>query len=116
MHRSGCQPQVEPGHALAQVANYIHLNPVRANVVTVETVASFRWSSLRWNLQPMRPPWLNAATLLAEAGSLEDTPADWKRYMAYLGVLAEESPAEREKNYGNMAKGWVWGPGNFVPR
>lgn len=100
---------VEPGHALAQVANYIHLNPVRAKVVTIETPASFRWSSLRWYLQPKRPPWLMAETLLAEAGSLVDTPADWKRYVAYLGVLAEDSPGEREEKYGNMAKGWVVG-------
>jgi putative transposase len=27
---------VEPGHALAQVAHYIHLNPVRAKVVTAD--------------------------------------------------------------------------------
>jgi REP element-mobilizing transposase RayT len=29
---------VEPGHALAQVAHYIHLNPVRAKLVTPEAL------------------------------------------------------------------------------
>ena len=37
---------VEPGHALAQVVPYIHLNPVRAKVRSVERLLEFRWSSL----------------------------------------------------------------------
>ena len=39
---------VEAGHALAQVAHYIHLNPVRAGVVPGERAGEFRWSSLHW--------------------------------------------------------------------
>jgi REP element-mobilizing transposase RayT len=104
---------IEPGHALSQVAHYIHLNPVRAKASTVETLASFRWSSLRWFLQPKRPPWLVAQTLLSETGSSMDTPAGWRRYMAYLEVMAEESPREREEKYGHMAKGWVIGTKEF---
>jgi len=30
----------------ARVADYIHLNPVRAGVVSIEQAANFRWSSL----------------------------------------------------------------------
>ena len=32
---------VEPAHALAQVAHYIHLNPVRAKVVEADRLAEF---------------------------------------------------------------------------
>ena len=38
--------------ALAQVAHYIHLNPVRARVVSATRVAEFRWSSLWWFARP----------------------------------------------------------------
>lgn len=39
-------PHVEPGHALVQVAHYIHLNPVRAKAVTAEKLLEISWSSL----------------------------------------------------------------------
>lgn len=61
---------VEPGHALAQVAHYIHLNPVRAGVVLSEQMLDFRPSSLRWFRHPKRPKFLGASTLLAESGEL----------------------------------------------
>ena len=37
---------VEAGHALAQVAHYIHLNPVRAKIKTAPRLGDYRWSSL----------------------------------------------------------------------
>ncbi len=37
---------VQPGHALAEVGHYIHLNPVRAKIITPPELPSFRWSSL----------------------------------------------------------------------
>jgi len=37
---------VEPGHTLAQVAHYIHLNPARARRGPVERLLEYRWSSL----------------------------------------------------------------------
>lgn len=46
---------VEPGHTLAQVAHYIHLNPVRARVLGVERLPEFRWSSLWWLVQRHHP-------------------------------------------------------------
>lgn len=64
---------VEPGQALAQVANYIHLNPVRAKIAAVETLDAFRWSSLWWYPQrKKRPAWLFPETVLTEAGGLSD--------------------------------------------
>ena len=37
---------VEPGHPLAQVCHYIHLNPVRANVMAADKAFDYPWSSL----------------------------------------------------------------------
>ena len=49
-------PHVEPGSpALAQVAHYIHLNPVRARILPVEQLDKFRWSSLHHFRQKTRP-------------------------------------------------------------
>ena len=97
---------VEPGHALAQVAHYIHLNPVRAKVVESETLGEFRWSSLSWFLEKKgRPAWLCAETVLAEAGGLADTEAGWRKYGEYLAVLAETMPRKREERYAHLLCG-----------
>jgi REP element-mobilizing transposase RayT len=68
---------VEPGHALAQVAHYIHLNPVRARAVTAARLRDHRWGSLPFFLGRAkdRPACLVADTVLTESGGLPDTPA-----------------------------------------
>lgn len=104
---------VEPGHALAQVAHYIHLNPVRARIILIEQLAGFRWSSLWWLGRKDRPKWLLAETILREAGELVDGPAGWRSYRAYLALLAEEDPRQRQGKYGDMSRGWAVGPKTF---
>jgi REP element-mobilizing transposase RayT len=105
---------VEPGHALAQVAHYIHLNPVRAKVVTADVLMSHRWSSLRFFAdRRIRPPCLEPATILAECGGLPDTAAGWRRYVQYLGVIAEEELQLRQARFGRLSKGWVIGSKQF---
>ena len=104
---------VEPGHALAQVAHYIHLNPVRARVVSAARVAEFRWSSLWWLARRERPECLEAATVLAESGGLADTAAGWRRYADYLDVLAEEDAKRRDEKFGRLSRGWMVGTAGF---
>ncbi|MDI1248186.1 MAG: transposase [Lacunisphaera sp.] len=104
---------VESGHALAQVANYIHLNPVRAKIVPVDRIAEFARSSLAWFARKDRPAWLEAATVLAESGGLPDTAAGWRKYGAYLGVLAEEDAKLREERFGRLSRGWMVGSKEF---
>ena len=65
---------VEPGEALAQVAHYIHLNPLRAKVVPGDRLGEFRWSSLWWFPRTECPAYLEPATVLREAGGLELLP------------------------------------------
>lgn len=104
---------VEPGHALAQVAHYIHLNPVRAKVVKAERLREFPWTSMALFPLRQRPPELEPATILAESGGLTDTPAGWRRYLDYLAVLAEEEAKLRNEKFGRLSKGWVIGSQDF---
>jgi putative transposase len=104
---------VEPGHALAQVAHYIHLNPVRAKVRSVEELVRYRWGSLHWFANPKRPSCLEPATVLEGAGGLSDTKGGWHRYLDYLGVLAEEDEQRREAKFGRLSRGWLIGSTRF---
>jgi REP element-mobilizing transposase RayT len=104
---------VEPGHALAQVAHYIHLNPVRAKLVTAERLGDYRWSSLPWFSAKKRPAGLEGQTVLAQSGELADSPAGWRRYLDYLGVLAEEDAQRRDAKFGRLSRGWAVGSAEF---
>jgi putative transposase len=107
---------IEAGHALAQVAHYIHLNPVRANVTEPERLLEFAWSSLPLFAGKNRPAVLDAGTVLAESGGLPDTPAGWRRYVDYLGVLAEEEAKLRDERFGRLSRGWAIGSAEFTAR
>lgn len=104
---------VEPGHALAQVAHYIHLNPVRAKIVPAERLLEHRWSSLPWFAKRSRPDYLEPATVLAESGGLADTAAGWRKYVDYLEVLATEEAGLRDDRFGRLSRGWAIGSGEF---
>ncbi|HWA85000.1 MAG TPA: transposase [Opitutus sp.] len=105
---------VEPGHALAQVAHYIHLNPVRAKAVTPEALLEYRWSSLPlFAKKKTRPQYLEPTTILTESGGLRDSAAGWRRYVDYLGVLAEEDAKLREERFGRLSRGWAIGSAEF---
>jgi putative transposase len=104
---------VEPGHSLAQVAHYIHLNPVRAKTTTAERVAEYRWSSLHYFLRKDRPACLEPATVLTESGGLPDTAGGWRRYLNYLDVLAEEDGKRRAGKFGRLSRGWMIGSPAF---
>ncbi len=104
---------VEPGHSLAQVAHYIHLNPVRAGLVTADEILTYPSSSLVAFCGKQRPAYLVAETVLKESGGLSDTAAGWRRYVAYLGVLAEEDAKRREERFGRLSRGWMIGSDEF---
>lgn len=104
---------VAPGHALAQVCHYIHLNPVRARLCPPAEVAGHRWSSLPRLMAKGRPKWLAPATVLQQAGGLPDSAAGWKRYLAYLEFLGTDEAAKRELCARNMSRGWCVGDGAF---
>ena len=107
---------VQPGHDLAQVAHYIHLNPVRAGIVTAEQVLAYRWTSLPRFARPDRPRWLQASTILRESGGLADTPAGWKGYVLYLALLAGGGPLGQSANFERLRREWSIGSMEFKAR
>jgi putative transposase len=105
---------VEPGDALGHLCHYIHLNPVRAGIVTVERLGEYRHSSY-WHLRnpKARPAFLHVLTALAQAGALADSPAGRRCYADYLAWQAAEGPAGKTKAYVNMSTGWALGTDGF---
>jgi REP element-mobilizing transposase RayT len=104
---------VEPGHALAQVCHYIHLNPVRARVHRPEEAVKYPWSSLRRLVAATRPDWLTGATVLQGAGGLPDTQAGWKKYLEYLEFMATDETTKKELVAERMSRGWCVGTRAF---
>lgn len=93
----------------ARVADYIHLNPVRAGIVQAPQIASFRWSSLRAFVQGSAFQGLSASSWLSTLG-LADREADWGEYVLHLvSVQAREMdlPPDKRESY---SKGWALGP------
>ncbi len=108
---------VEPGAALGRLCDYIHLNPVRAGVVTVAGLKDFRDSSY-WQLwrEADRPSCLDLHAALARAGKLADTPAGRRQYEKYLVWQAAHGPAGRNAAYVSLSQGWALGSEGFKER
>jgi REP element-mobilizing transposase RayT len=104
---------VEPG-ALGSVCHYIHLNPVRAKLVTVATLPQWNWCSMGWVMWPkQRRPWFSPEAAFSHAGGLKDTPAGRRGYLEYLAWLAEDDAEKRRLNFERLSKGWVVGTRDF---
>jgi REP element-mobilizing transposase RayT len=104
---------VAPGHALGQVCHYIHLNPVRARLHEAAEVLAYPWSSLPKFAGKARPEWLDAQTVLMEAGDLPDSSSGWKSYVQYLEFLATDPLARKELAAERMSRGWCLGDRSF---
>lgn len=106
---------VDPDGGLGPLCHYIHLNPVRARLRTVEQLPAWPWSSLSWLMEPKRrPAWYEPNAALEHAGGLKDTPAGRKKYLEYLAWLSEDEPARKEQRFEQMSKGWIIGTEGFL--
>jgi putative transposase len=81
---------IENAAVLVRVIDYIHLNPVRAGLVSAAAVASYHGSSLRHLIRSPRPEWLTASQILTSL-RIDDTVPGWSRYLAGLMAAAEQS-------------------------
>ncbi|WP_221032740.1 transposase [Actomonas aquatica] len=105
---------VEPGDAFGRVCHYIHLNPVRAKVVSATEASSYRPGSLaKFADKKQRPAWLDPSTVLDTAGGLKDTARGWRCYGEYLEFLAEDAVAKKELVAKKMSRGWCLGSFEF---
>ena len=106
---------VDPAEGLGPLCHYIHLNPVRARLCETAGLATQLWTSMRWLLQPrQRPEWYEPGPALVHAGELADTPPGRKKYLQYLGWLAEDEPARKRQRFEAMSRGWIVGSAPFA--
>lgn len=99
---------VEDAAALANVVDYIHLNPVRAKIVPPEHVADFRWSSLRRFLRGPRVPAMCCADWLRQRGFGDDEHG-LRAYAGYLRALAGDEAEQKRLGLEQLSKGWAIG-------
>lgn len=105
---------VEEDSHLGALLHYVHLNPVRARMVTVEQLKEYRWSSY-WYLfnKRARPAFLDCSGALEAAGGLADTPKGRQQYMNYLKWLSTDDTAQKEMSFDKMCRGWALGTKAF---
>lgn len=106
---------LDPGTRLGPTCHYVHLNPVRAGLMTVDELADYPWTSVRWLMHPgERPEWFDPRVALQHAGGLEDTRAGRRAYLAYLGWLIGNADAQKAMGFADMVKGWAQGSKEFL--
>ena len=94
--------------ALGPVSRYIHLNPVRAGLVSVEQLQDFVDSSFHQMWHPRRRwSFCRFDCFLEAAGGLVDKPRDRVLYRDYLAWLSSQPSERRRLGFENMVRGWV---------
>lgn len=103
--RFGCA-HYPAGPLAARKIDYVHLNPVRAGIVTLEELGDYRWTSYRLIRRPHQRGALTLGLALTSMHGLRDDPAGWDAYEERLRfVLAtEERPATDEELFGLVRK------------
>jgi putative transposase len=105
---------IEPGSALGKVCHYIHLNPVRAGLLSVRHLSDYTHGSFRHLWHPdARPPYLSFSAALQEAGGLPDNSTGWQAYERYLEWQSEHGPAGANPAYRSLSRGWMIGSEAF---
>jgi putative transposase len=98
---------------LKSACDYVHLNPVRAGLLSPEQLLqSYRWSSYPlYLLAPeSRPPWLRTDRLLGEWGILMDTEAGRQQFALHMEARRK---AEQTGDLSVLPRGWCLGSEQF---
>jgi len=105
---------VEEDAYFGPLLHYVHLNPVRAGICDVDSLADFRWSSY-WYLQhpKSRPEFLDTTGALWHAGELSDSLSGRRKYAQYLKWLVADVGAQKEMAFEKMCRGWALGSKKF---
>jgi len=105
---------IEPGRTLGAVCHYIHLNPIRAKMMSLDELAEWKGCSLRWLINPReRASWFKADAALAHPMQLADTPAGRRSYKDYLAWLAADESAQKDLCFETLSRGWAVGSKEF---
>jgi len=105
---------VEPSRSLADVANFIHLNPARARVVPAHRLANYPWSSLPRFIAKARPTWLAPEVILRETGPWMDSPAGWTQYQRHLIKLTSDDASRHSLSAARLSRKPVIGSAAFI--
>ena len=105
---------VEEDTYLGALQHYVHLNPVRAELCSVEELKNYRWSSY-WYLHHSRkrPTFLDISGALDYAGGLKDNRIGRGKYADYLKWLSTDESARKEMAFDKMCRGWALGTKDF---
>ncbi len=98
---------------LKSACDYVHLNPVRAGLLTPEQpLESYRWSSYPLYLAPpeRRPRWLRLDRLLGEWGIPIDSLAGRQQFAAQMEARRK---AEQTGDFRVLPRGWCVGSEQF---
>jgi putative transposase len=94
---------------LRTVCDYVHLNPVRAKLLTPEQpLQQFRWSSYPEYLKRagQRPPWLRVDRVLGELAIQQDNAAGRKRFAE---TMEERRGKDQPGEWKAVRRGWFLG-------
>ena len=98
---------LEPGTPLLQCVNYIHLNPVRAGILSLETLKDYRPGSFHhFRKKRVLPEWLVRSSFLRELG-LPDSLNGMKLYQKHLEESDACDPAKKAELSKQFIRGWA---------
>lgn len=100
---------IEGDFGLLNVVDYIHLNPVRAKLLTVDQLRDYQNSSFPKYFIKNRHSSLRSEDFLKEAGGLKPTLAGIRQYHKRLQWIMEESPQKRKAMFQDLSQGWYIG-------
>ena len=111
--RFGCA-HYPTGPLAARKIDYVHLNPVRAGIVSLEELGDYRWTSYRALRRPNQRGDLTLGLALASMHGLRDDSAGWDAYeeeharweQAFRGALASLGRADAQLSAPPKAQAW----------
>lgn len=113
--------EAEAGDYFATVADYIHLNPLRAGLLRgTRRLGEYIWGSfpLLYGAPQSRPEWLEASRVLAAYGE-RDTPLGRRRYRLTMEKRVRQerrNPQSFSAARQSLREGWIIGSEDFLRR
>jgi hypothetical protein len=98
---------------LRTVCDYVHLNPVRAHLVSPEQkLETYLWSSYGHYLghPSQRPAWLRVDRLFGESGIPKDSEAGREQFAAQMEFRRQD---ESDSQFKGVRRGWCFGSEQF---
>jgi REP element-mobilizing transposase RayT len=100
---------VEDSSALARVVDYIHLNPIRAKIISNDQLCNYRWSSLFRYIRGVHGTALSSQVWLQARGNWNDNVEGWTAYRKHLEVLSLDETTQKQQGLEGLSLGWAIG-------